>query len=94
MDTAKLFMNGNSQAVRLPKEYRFAGDEVVVKRLGNAVVLLPQDNPWQTLFDALAEFPRTRASSGTSRRSRRGRQSDEAAPRHGHLHLRHQCQAS
>jgi antitoxin VapB len=29
---------------------------VVVKRLGNAVVLLPQDNPWQTLFDALAEF--------------------------------------
>ena len=57
MDTAKLFMNGNSQAVRLPKEYRFAGDEVVVKRLGNAVVLLPQDNPWQTLFDALAEFP-------------------------------------
>jgi antitoxin VapB len=57
MDTAKLFMNGNSQAVRLPKEYRFAGDEVMVKRLGNAVVLLPQDNPWQTLFDALAEFP-------------------------------------
>jgi len=37
---------------------------------------------------------RTRASSGTSRRSRRGRQSDEAAPRYGHLHLRHQCQAS
>jgi Antidote-toxin recognition MazE, bacterial antitoxin len=35
METAKLFVNGNSQAVRLPKEYRFRGDEVVIKRLGN-----------------------------------------------------------
>ena len=50
-------MNGNSQAVRLPKEYRFRGDEVVIKRLGNAVVLLPKDDPWKAMFDALAEFP-------------------------------------
>ena len=57
METAKLFMSGNSQAVRLPKQYRFSGDEVVIKRLGNAVVLLPKDDPWQVLFDALAEFP-------------------------------------
>ena len=57
METAKLFMSGNSQAVRLPKSYRFVGDEVVIKRLGNAVVLLPKDDPWQTLFDALEEFP-------------------------------------
>jgi antitoxin VapB len=57
MDTGKLFMNGNSHAVRLPKEYRFGGEEVVVQRMGNAVALLPQDNPWQTLVDALAEFP-------------------------------------
>ncbi len=55
--TAKLFVNGNSQAVRLPKEYRFRGDEVVIKRLGNAVVLLPKDDPWKVMFDALAEFP-------------------------------------
>jgi antitoxin VapB len=57
VETAKLFMSGNSQAVRLPKHYRFSGDEVVIKRLGNAVVLLPKDDPWQVLFDALAEFP-------------------------------------
>lgn len=57
METAKLFVNGNSQAVRLPKEYRFRGDEVVIKRMGNAVVLLPKDDPWQVMFDALAEFP-------------------------------------
>ena len=57
METAKLFVNGNSQAVRLPKEYRFTGDEVVIKRMGNAVVLLPKDDPWKIMFDALAEFP-------------------------------------
>ena len=57
METAKLFMNGNSQAVRLPKSYRFAGEEVVIKRLGNAVVLLPKEDPWQVLFDALQDFP-------------------------------------
>ena len=57
METAKLFINGNSQAVRLPKEYRFQGDEVVIKRMGNAVVLLPKDDPWKVMFDALVEFP-------------------------------------
>ena len=58
MDTAKIFNSGNSQAVRLPKQYRFVGNEVVIKRLGNAVVLLPKDDPWQVMFDALADFPR------------------------------------
>jgi len=57
METAKLFMNGDNQAVRLPKSYRFSGDEVVIKRLGNAVVLLPKEDPWQVMFDALQEFP-------------------------------------
>jgi antitoxin VapB len=41
MDTAKLFENGKSQAVRLPKEYRFHGNKVYIKKLGNAVVLIP-----------------------------------------------------
>ena len=57
METAKLFISGDSQAVRLPKHYRFSGDEVVIKRLGNAVVLLPKEDPWQVMFDALKEFP-------------------------------------
>lgn len=38
---AKLFRNGSSQAVRLPKECRFEGGEVYVKQMGRAVVLLP-----------------------------------------------------
>ncbi len=56
MDTAKLFQNGQSQAVRLPKEFRFRGDQVYVKRVGNAVVLLPYEAPWQTLLESLALF--------------------------------------
>lgn len=45
MDTAKLFKNGQSQAVRLPKAYRFEGEQVYIKRVGNAVMLIPFDNP-------------------------------------------------
>lgn len=54
--TAKLFQNGHSQAVRLPKEFRFEGSEVYVKKVGNAVILLPHDDPWRTLFESLDKF--------------------------------------
>ena len=57
METAKLFQNGKSQAVRLPKEFRFEGDKVYIKKIGNAVVLLPYDNPWESFFQALELFP-------------------------------------
>ena len=56
MDTARLFQSGRSQAVRLPREYRFSGSEVAVKRFGNGVLLLPIDDPWQTLEAGLAAF--------------------------------------
>jgi len=56
MQTAKLFPNGQSQAVRLPKEYRFEGDRVYIQRLGEAVVLLPYHRGWQVLFDSLGQF--------------------------------------
>jgi antitoxin VapB len=56
VDTAKLFQNGQSQAVRLPKQYRFQGEQVYVKRVGNAVVLLPYEAPWQTLEESLSLF--------------------------------------
>ena len=42
MDSAKLFYNGRSQAVRLPKEFRFEGEEVYIKKIGSAVVLMPK----------------------------------------------------
>lgn len=56
MDTAKLFPNGNSQAVRLPKEYRFEGEQVYIRRMGEAVVLLPYQTSWQILIDSLSQF--------------------------------------
>ena len=56
METAKLFQNGKSQAVRLPKEFRFGSDRVYIKRIGNAVVLLPYQTPWETLLDSLTLF--------------------------------------
>lgn len=57
MKTAKLFKNGDSQAVRLPKEFRFKGKEVFLRRMGNAVVLLPKTKSWDTLINSLAKFP-------------------------------------
>lgn len=56
METAKLFQNGKSQAVRLPKEFRFKSDRVYLKRMGNAVILLPYGAPWQSLVDSLPLF--------------------------------------
>ena len=56
MKTAKLFKNGDSQAVRLPKEFRFSGDEVLIKHVGNAVVLLPKSRSWETLLASLDQF--------------------------------------
>ncbi len=56
METAKLFQNGKSQAVRLPKEFRFKGNLVYLKRMGNAVILLPYGAPWQSLVDSLTLF--------------------------------------
>ena len=49
MTAAKLFTTGRSQAVRLPKALRFEGEEVIAKRFGNGVLLLPLDNPWQLM---------------------------------------------
>jgi len=56
METGRLFMNGGSQAVRLPKAFRFKGRQVFVKKMGNGVLLLPYNAPWQTLFDSLDLF--------------------------------------
>jgi antitoxin VapB len=56
METAKLFKNGKSQAVRLPKEFRFGSDRVYIKRIGEAVILLPYQTPWKTLLDSLSLF--------------------------------------
>lgn len=56
MDTAKLFQNGSSQAVRLPKEFRFRGNRVYIKKMGDAVILLPARHSWKLLTESLAQF--------------------------------------
>ena len=56
MKTAKLFKNGQSQAVRLPKEFRMIGNEVYIKKQGEAIILLPKENSWAPLFSSLDHF--------------------------------------
>lgn len=56
MEIAKVFQTGRSQAVRLPKAFRFKGNEVAIKNFGNGVLLLPIDNPWDMMLEAINEF--------------------------------------
>ncbi len=54
--TAKLFKNGRSQAVRLPKEFRFNGDEVYIKKIDDFVVLIPKKDKWSMAKKILMEL--------------------------------------
>ena len=56
MQTAKLFNNGRSQAVRLPKNCRFTGDDVYIKKFENIVILMPKMNPWTSMLNSLDNF--------------------------------------
>ena len=56
MKTAKIFQNGKSQAVRLPKEFRFDDTEVFIKKSGHVVYLIPRDASWEILFSSLKKF--------------------------------------
>jgi antitoxin VapB len=55
MDTAKIFTTGRSQAVRLPKEFRFQTGEVCIKRIGSVVILFDPDDRLQMLLGALGQ---------------------------------------
>ena len=56
MEIAKVFQTGRSQAVRLPKAFRFNGTEVAIKSFGRGVLLMPIDNPWDVMLEAINEF--------------------------------------
>ena len=56
MEVAKIFETGRSQAVRLPKKFRFDSNEVLIQRLGDAVVLVPKDAAWKTFLEGLNSF--------------------------------------
>lgn len=56
MTTASVFKNGSSQAVRIPKEFRFDSDRVEIKKVGNNIVLLPIISSWDSLLLSLEQF--------------------------------------
>ncbi len=56
MMMAKVFENGRSQAVRLPKEYRFSDKEVAINKIGDVVLLMPKENRWSGFLSSLNLF--------------------------------------
>jgi antitoxin VapB len=56
MQTARLFINGRSQAVRLPKECQFKGEDVYIQKIGDAVIIFPRDKEWETFLHGLNNF--------------------------------------
>jgi len=56
MMTASIFKNGSSQAVRIPKEFRFEGERVKIKKLGNCILLIPIVSSWDSLINSLDKF--------------------------------------
>ncbi|OGJ52129.1 virulence factor [Candidatus Peregrinibacteria bacterium RIFOXYB2_FULL_32_7] len=56
MQTAKIFTNGRSQAVRLPKEFRFDDKEVYINKIENMVILIPKENKWDLMRESLSGF--------------------------------------
>lgn len=62
--TAKVFRSGNSQAVRLPKEFQIGEDEVLIQRVGNSIILTPKSDPWRAFRESLSEFSDDFMASG------------------------------
>jgi antitoxin VapB len=56
METAVLFEDESGQTVRLPPGYHLPGERVRVRRLGDALILAPEDGPYSPLLDSLAHF--------------------------------------
>lgn len=56
MQTAKIFLNGRSQAIRLPKAFRLSGTEVKISREGNRIILEPLEQSWDDWLLAIEQF--------------------------------------
>jgi len=54
--TAKIFKSGNSQAVRIPKEFQLEGTEVEIERRGDTLILRPKRKSWEPFLDCLDDF--------------------------------------
>ncbi|RMH03926.1 MAG: antitoxin [Nitrospirae bacterium] len=56
MKTAKIFRSGNSQAVRIPKEFQIEGKEVEIRKKGRSLILCPKKRSWTSLIESLEKF--------------------------------------
>jgi antitoxin VapB len=56
MLSSKVFISGNSQAIRLPKEYQIKEKELYIQKIGNTIILFPKTNPWEAFERSLNEF--------------------------------------
>ena len=56
MLSSKVFISGNSQAIRLPKEYQVEDKELYIQKIGNTIMLFPKTNPWESFEKSLPEF--------------------------------------
>jgi antitoxin VapB len=54
--SSKVFMSGNSQAIRLPKEFQVNDKELFIQRVGNSIILFPKTDPWKVFEESLSEF--------------------------------------
>ncbi len=64
MAIAKVFQSGKSQAVRIPKEFRFKTDKVIITQVGEALVLTPEDQLATVMREGFMSFPEDFMSSG------------------------------
>lgn len=74
MMMAKVFENGRSQAVRLPKEYRFHDEEVAVNKIGDVVILMPKENKWSGFLNSLNLFSEDFMNNGREKSVEQERQ--------------------
>jgi antitoxin VapB len=56
MLSSKVFISGNSQAIRLPKEYQVEDKELYIQKIGSTLILFPKTNPWESFENSLIEF--------------------------------------
>jgi len=56
LKTAKVFKSGNSQAVRIPKEFHLKGSEVEIQKKGEVLILRPKMKSWSIFFESLGKF--------------------------------------
>ena len=68
MKTAKIFRSGNSQAIRIPKEFQMEGNEVEILKKGRSLVLRSKKKSWEALIESLGKFTDDFMESGRKQR--------------------------